>query len=71
MNGFEVLTALKQDPATRAIPIVLLTASEELCNIQRGFALSTDDCLATPFGAHDLLARVRKLLKHKISPKSA
>lgn len=65
-DGFDVLTALKQDPETRAIPVILLTASEELCDIQRGLALSADDCLAKPFGAHDLLARVRKLLKHKI-----
>lgn len=65
LNGFEVLTALKQDPATRAIPIVLLTSSDKTADIQRGSTLGADGYLIKPFGAHDVLARVKKLLKRR------
>lgn len=67
LNGFEVLTALKQDAATRAIPVVLLTSSDKTADIQRGSALGADGYLIKPFGAHDVMARIKKLLKRRIS----
>lgn len=66
LNGFEVLTALKQDPATKAIPVVLLTSSDKTADIQRGSALCADGYLIKPFGAHDVLARVKKLLNRRL-----
>jgi DNA-binding response OmpR family regulator len=67
LTGFEVLTALKQDAATRAIPVVLLTSSDKTADIQRGSALCADGYLIKPFGAHDVMVRIKKLLNRRIS----
>ena len=63
MNGFEVLRALRADPATRATPIVMLTAAQSENDIVRGFELGADDYITKPFRAHEMLARLKRLLR--------
>jgi len=63
MDGFEVCTRLRSDPATRAIPILMLTALDDAADRTRGFLAGTDDYLAKPFDRGELLARVRRILQ--------
>jgi DNA-binding response OmpR family regulator len=63
MDGFEVCTRLRNDPRTRAIPILMLTALDEAADRTRGFLAGTDDYLAKPFDRGELLARVRRILQ--------
>jgi adenylate cyclase len=58
MDGFETCRRLKASEATRAIPVIFLTARTETEDIVKGFELGAVDYVAKPFNAHELLARV-------------
>lgn len=59
MDGYEVCTQLKQNPRTRDIPVIFLTARSEIENEERGFALGAMDYVTKPIGPSVLLARVK------------
>ena len=63
MDGFEVLAALRSDPATREIPVVMLTAAQGENEIVRGFTLGADDYITKPFHPHEMLARLKRLVR--------
>ena len=63
MSGFEVCRKLKSDPATRDIPIIMVTALNELGDIERGVESGTDDFLSKPVNRLELITRVKTLLK--------
>ncbi len=63
MSGFEVCRRLKSDPATRDIPIIMVTALNELGDIERGVESGTDDFISKPVNRLELLTRVRSLLR--------
>lgn len=63
MSGFEVCKKLKSDPQTRSIPIIMVTALNELGDIERGVESGTDDFLSKPVKKLELLTRVRSLLR--------
>jgi len=63
MDGFQVLAALRSDPAMRATPIVMLTAAQSESEIVRGFELGADDYITKPFRAHEMLARLKRLVR--------
>jgi signal transduction histidine kinase len=63
MSGTELCAALKGDPATRAIPLVLLTSKAERQMKIEGLELGADDYVAKPFHPRELLARVRSLVR--------
>jgi len=55
MSGFEVCRRLKADPKTRDIPILMVTALNELGDIERGVESGTDDFLTKPINKLELL----------------
>jgi CheY-like chemotaxis protein len=63
MDGFQTLEALKADPATRDIPVFLLTVKSKDTDRQRGYQLGADDYLTKPFSPNKLLERVDQALK--------
>ena len=63
MSGFEVCRKLKEDPATRSIPIMMVTALNELGDIERGVESGTDDFLSKPVNKLELITRVKSLLR--------
>lgn len=63
MSGFEVCRKLKSDPATRDVPIVMVTALNELGDIERAVECGTDDFITKPVNRLELLTRVRSLLR--------
>ncbi len=65
MNGFEVCQRLKGDPATQFIPVVMVTALNEVSDRIRGIEAGADDFISKPFNKLELLARVRSLLRVK------
>jgi PAS domain S-box-containing protein len=62
-DGYEVLRRLRESPATRDVPIVVLTALEGDEEIERAFEAGADDFLRKPFRAAELLARIRGQLR--------
>ncbi len=63
MSGFEVCRRLKEDQATCDIPVVMVTALNELGDIERAVAAGTDDFLSKPINKLELLTRVKSLLR--------
>ncbi|QEA38776.1 phosphate regulon transcriptional regulatory protein PhoB [Pistricoccus aurantiacus] len=62
-SGVQLAKRLKQDPATRELPIVLLTArSEEDSKIQ-GLEAGADDYVTKPFSPRELMARLKAVLR--------
>ena len=59
MDGFEVCSKLKADPATSSIPIIFITAVHDLAQITKGFSLGAVDYITKPFRIPELRARVR------------
>lgn len=63
MSGFEVCRRIKEDPATRSILIMMVTALNELGDIERGVECGTDDFLTKPVNKLELITRVKNLLR--------
>ena len=63
MDGLEVCRALRGDPATASLPIIMLTARAEESDRIVGLELGADDYIAKPFSPNELVARVRALLR--------
>jgi CheY-like chemotaxis protein len=65
LSGFEVCKKLKQNPDTRRIMILMVTALNESGDIERGVEAGTDDFLSKPVIKIELLKRVENMLKLK------
>ncbi|GAB4445775.1 MAG: response regulator transcription factor [Chloroflexi bacterium OHK40] len=63
MDGLDVTRALRQDPATRKLPIIMLTARVEEADRLIGLELGADDYITKPFSPRELVARVRAVLR--------
>lgn len=63
MDGLDVTRALRQDPATRKLPIIMLTARVEESDRLIGLELGADDYITKPFSPRELVARVRAVLR--------
>ena len=65
LGGFEVCRTLKSDPATRLVPVVLITAISHADDRIQGIEAGADDFISKPFNGHELRARVRSLVRLK------
>jgi CheY-like chemotaxis protein len=63
LSGFEVCKKIKSDPATSGIMVLMVTALNELGDIERGVQAGTDDFLSKPVNKAELLIRVDNMLK--------
>jgi CheY-like chemotaxis protein len=65
LSGFEVCKALKKDPATKEIMILMVTALDEPGDIDRAVAAGCDDFLSKPVNKVTLVIRVQNMLKFR------
>jgi DNA-binding response OmpR family regulator len=63
IDGLEVCKRLKQDPATREIPILMLTARKDEIDRIVGLELGADDYVVKPFSPRELILRIRAILR--------
>jgi DNA-binding response OmpR family regulator len=61
-SGLELVTVLKGDPATKGIPIILLSAKAQTSDLKTGMDAGADDYVTKPFEPLDLVDRVNALL---------
>jgi two-component system alkaline phosphatase synthesis response regulator PhoP len=65
ISGFEVCKKIKRDSDTADIPVIMVTALNELGDIERAIQSGTDDFLSKPINKWELVTRVRTMLKLK------
>ena len=68
MDGLDVARHLKSEPATRSIPIIMLTAKGEEADIVTGLELGADDYITKPFSPRILQARVKAVIRRHSRP---
>ena len=71
LSGRDVTVALKGDPDTAAIPILMLTAKTEETDIIVGLSMGADDYVTKPFSMKVLMARVAAVIRRKASMEPA
>ena len=62
LSGIDVCRALRQNPATARIPVILLTANAQEADVELGFAAGVDDYIAKPFSPREMLSRIEAVL---------
>lgn len=63
ITGLEVCRILKNDPATKALPIMIVTAKADEFDRINGFELGADDYVVKPFSPREVLLRVRAIMR--------
>ena len=63
MDGFQALTALRSDMATRNMPVILVTQRQEEADVVKGFSLGAADYISKPFRSGELMARINRTLR--------
>lgn len=63
VSGLELLRRLRREQATRELPVILLTAKAEEQNTVQALDAGADDYMTKPFGARELTARIKSLLR--------
>ncbi|MCW5765080.1 MAG: response regulator [Phycisphaeraceae bacterium] len=62
MSGYQLCKRLKADPATKGIPVVMVTALTEVSDQERAEEVGADDFISKPITKPDLLARIARHL---------
>jgi DNA-binding response OmpR family regulator len=62
LDGYEVTARLRQEEASRHLPVILLTARVQESDIARGVEAGADDYVKKPFSTHELRDRVQAVL---------
>ena len=62
MNGFSALRNLRRDPATRNIPVIMISGNELATEQFFGNAIGADDFMKKPFSRYEVFARIERLL---------
>jgi phosphate regulon transcriptional regulator PhoB len=63
MPGMEISRALRNDPKTKNLPVIMLTAKGEEVDKVLGLEVGADDYLTKPFSPRELLARIRAVMR--------
>ena len=71
LSGIEVCRALRENPDTADIPVILLTAKAEKAEFERGMVAGVDDYIVKPFSLKEMLRRVEAVLARKEAPGTA
>ncbi len=68
MSGFEVCKRLRADSATKGIGVLIVSALDQVTDIERAVEVGTEDFLTKPINKTELLLRVRALLDARTQP---
>jgi CheY-like chemotaxis protein len=63
LDGFAVLAALRNDPTTAHLAVIMLSARQQETDVLRGFGLGADDYVVKPFNPMELAMRLKSMLR--------
>lgn len=66
MSGFQACVKIKANPQTRDIPVIMVTALNEVGDVERAVESGADDFLTKPVNKIELLTRVKSLLRVRL-----
>ena len=69
LDGYEVCRTIKSNPATRHIPVILLSAKGRNVDQKMGFDVGADDYITKPFSPRKLVERINQLLGQAVTEK--
>ena len=61
LDGFEVLQRIKQDPALKSIPVIIVTSSDQEVDITKGYLEGANSYVSKPMQFSEFIEKVRKL----------
>ncbi len=67
-SGLSVLGRIRNNPAVRDVPVIMVTARASEIDTVKGLDLGADDYIAKPFGIMELLSRVKAILR-RVNPR--
>lgn len=67
MDGYDVCSRLKKDARTGNIPVIMLTARDEVRDKVEGLETGADDYVTKPFNLNELKARIKSVLRRSLS----
>lgn len=68
-NGFAALRALRKDPATAHIPVIMMSGNEQATELFFGTRIGADDFMKKPFSRFEVFARIERLLDENMVPR--
>jgi two-component system phosphate regulon response regulator PhoB len=68
ISGTEICRRVREDPNTRRIPVIMLTAKGEDIDRVVGFEVGADDYVVKPFSVRELVLRIRAILRRSEAP---
>lgn len=71
MNGFAALRAIRRDPATRNIPVIMMSGNEQAMEQFHGTRIGADDFMKKPFARYEVFSRIERLLDADFVPRRA
>lgn len=67
MNGYDIALRLRDDPRTKQIPIIMVTAKTQVADRLHGLAVGADDYITKPFDLRELVVRVNTMMRRTAS----
>ena len=61
-DGYQILSKLRDDPATRTLPVIMVTAKTSEIDVVKGLDHGADDYLCKPFGIMEFISRVKAMI---------
>lgn len=71
MNGFAALRHIRRDPATRHIPVIMMSGNEQAMEQFFGTRIGADDFMKKPFSRYEVFFRIERLLDEHLVPRRA
>jgi two-component system, OmpR family, alkaline phosphatase synthesis response regulator PhoP len=71
LDGYEVCKAIKSNPDTRHIPVILLSAKGRNVDQKMGFDVGADDYITKPFSPRKLVERINQLLGQAVTERQS
>lgn len=69
INGFAALRAIRRDPATRDIPVIMMSGNEQAMEQFFGTRIGADDFMKKPFSRYEVFFRIERLLDDDLVPR--
>jgi DNA-binding response OmpR family regulator len=71
LDGLEICKTIRNEPATAALPIIMLTAKTSEIDRILGLEIGANDYVTKPFSVRELMLRIKKQLQHKLNSEEA